>query len=71
MASKVGVPPFAVGKYLKQASLYHTSQLKNALERCIQADEAIKNGTLQDKMSVELLIFELTGEREAGGKEHK
>lgn len=70
MASKVGVPPFTVGKYLKQAGMYKTSQLKYALERCIQADEAIKNGTLQDKMSVELLIFELTGER-AGRKESR
>lgn len=60
MASKVGVPPFAVGKYVKQAGLYRTEQLKEALERCIQADEAIKTGALQDKMSVELLIFELT-----------
>ncbi len=60
MAAKVGAPTFAVSKYIKQASLYKTSQLKHALERCIQADEAIKNGTLQDKMSVELLIFELT-----------
>lgn len=63
MASKIGVPPFAVNKYLKQAGMYKTSQLKKALERCIQADEAIKTGTLQDKMSVELLIFELTGEK--------
>ncbi len=62
MAGKIGVPPFAVNKYLKQASLYQTSQLKRALERCIQADEAIKTGALQDKMSVELLIFELTTE---------
>ena len=63
MAGKIGVPPFAVNKYLKQAGLYKTSQLKCALERCIKADEAIKTGTLQDKMSVELLIFELTTEQ--------
>ena len=70
MASKVGVPPFAVGKYLKQAEMYKTAQLKRALERCIQADEAIKNGLLQDKMSVELLIFELTGDKAAHGREN-
>lgn len=71
MASKVGVPPFTVAKYLKQAGLYKTGQLKHALERCIQADEAIKNGTLQDKMSVELLIFELIGVEKAGERENK
>lgn len=71
MAPKVGVPPFTVGKYIKQAGMYKTSQLKLVLERCIQADEAIKNGTLQDKLSVELLIFELTGVQETGGKVEK
>ena len=70
MASKVGVPPFTVVKYIKQAGLYKTAQLKQALERCIQADEAIKTGALQDKMSVELLIFELTGDKAANGREN-
>ncbi len=70
MASKVGVPPFTVAKYIRQAGLYKTTQLKQALERCIQADEAIKTGALQDKMSVELLIFELTGDKDANGREN-
>ena len=69
MAAKVGVPPFAVGKYLKQAGLYKGAQLKQALERCIQADEAIKTGALQDKMSVELLIFELTEKDAVSGRD--
>jgi len=60
MAAKVGVPPFAVGKYVKQCGLYKTEQLQLALHKCIEADAAIKNGALQDRMSVELLIFELT-----------
>ncbi len=62
MAAKVGVPPFTVAKYVKQAGMYKTAQLKAGLEHCIKADEAIKTGALQDKMSVELLIFELTKE---------
>lgn len=60
IAKKVGVPSFAVPKYFKQASLYKTGQLKDALERAVKADEDIKRGVIQDKMSVELLIFELT-----------
>lgn len=60
MAAKIGIPPFAVNKYIRQAGLYKTKALKKALEKCIQADEAIKTGALQDKLSVELLIFELT-----------
>lgn len=60
MASKIGIPPFTVSKYIRQAGLYKTEQLKKALEKCIQADEAVKTGALQDKLSVELLILELT-----------
>ena len=65
IAKKVGVPSFAVPKYFKQAALYKTSQLKNALECAVKADEDIKRGVIQDKMSVELLIFELTGMKKA------
>ena len=66
IAGKVGVPSFAVPKYFKQASLYKTEQLKSALERAVKADEDIKRGVIQDKMSVELLIFELTSLKENG-----
>lgn len=66
MAAKVGVPPFAMNKYVKQAGMYRSSQLKDALRRCIEADEAIKTGRLQDKLSVELLIFDLTKETGKG-----
>lgn len=60
MAGKIGIPPFTVNKYIRQAGAYKSKALKQALEKCIQADEAIKTGALQDKLSVELLIFELT-----------
>lgn len=69
MAAKVGIPPFTVGKYVKQAGLYKSDQLKHAFACCVQADEAIKTGALSDKMSVELLIFELTGEEAAHRRE--
>ena len=60
IAKKVGVPSFAVPKYYKQANLYQANQLKEALARAVKADEDIKRGVIQDKVSVELLIFELT-----------
>lgn len=69
IASNIGVPPFTINKYVKQAELYKTSQLKYALESCIKADESIKNGTLQDKLSVELLIFELTDTKQVNRKD--
>ena len=57
IASKIGVPPFVVSKYLSQASKYKSSELRNALERCAQADQDVKTGLMNDKMSVELIIL--------------
>ncbi|MCD7738087.1 MAG: DNA polymerase III subunit delta [Lachnospiraceae bacterium] len=60
MATQLGVPGFAVSKYVRQAGAYSTDQLKKALLGCIEADEAIKKGRITDKFSVEMLIMELT-----------
>ena len=57
IASKIGVPPVVVSKYLSQASKYKSSELRNALERCAQADQDVKTGLMNDKMSVELIIL--------------
>lgn len=56
IASKAGIPPFTVGKYAAQASKFKGSDLRRALEECVEADEAVKTGRMNDKMSVELLI---------------
>ena len=57
IASRIGVPPFAVRKYVAQASSYHTSELRRALEQCAEMDQAVKTGRLDGRMSVELLIL--------------
>lgn len=56
IASKIGVPPFVAGKYVAQASHFKTSQLKSAVKQCVEAEEAVKTGRMNDMMSVELLI---------------
>ena len=56
IASKAGIPPFTVGKYAAQASKFKSKDLKQALTECVEADEAVKTGRMNDKMSVELLI---------------
>ena len=58
IAEKVGVPPFAVGKYVSQSSRFDREQLKQALVSCAEAEEAVKTGKLNDVMSVELLIIQ-------------
>ncbi|MDD7147833.1 MAG: DNA polymerase III subunit delta [Lachnospiraceae bacterium] len=58
IAEKVGVPPFAVGKYVSQSSGFDREQLRKALASCVEAEEAVKTGKLNDVMSVELLIIQ-------------
>lgn len=56
IASKIGVPPFVVGKYVAQASRFKTADLKAFLKRCVEAEEAVKTGRMNDVISVEILI---------------
>lgn len=56
IASKIGVPPFVAGKYVAQASRFKTSDLKAFVKRCVETEEAVKTGHMNDVISVELLI---------------
>ncbi len=56
IAAKAGIPEFAVRKNLAQAEGFSTDQLREALEDCVQAEEDVKTGNLNDRMAVELLI---------------
>ena len=58
IAEKVGLAPFIVQKYEKQASRFKMRELKDALAACVAADEAVKTGKLNDVLSIELLIIE-------------
>ena len=60
ISGKIGIPSFTVGKYLAQASKYKMSDLRRALQECVSADEAIKTGTLDNTLSVEVLLFTLS-----------
>lgn len=69
IASGLGVPPFAVNKYVNQASRFKTSVLRQALEKCVEAEEAVKTGRMNDVMSVEILILSVfEEEKTATGK---
>lgn len=57
IGSKTGLPPFIAGKYVTQAARFKSSDLKKALVRCVDAEEAVKKGRLNDIMSVEILIM--------------
>ena len=56
IGSKIGVPPFIAGKYVAQASRFKTTDLRKAVTQCVEAEEAVKTGRMNDMMSVEVLI---------------
>lgn len=59
IGAKVSLPPFIAGKYVAQAAKFKTSDLRTALEACIEAEESVKTGKMNDILSVELLIVRL------------
>lgn len=56
IGTKVGLPGFIARKYVAQAEKFKQDDLKKALTDCVQAEEAVKTGKMNDVMSVELLI---------------
>lgn len=56
IGSKIGVPPFIAGKYVTQATRFKTAHLRKAVSQCVEAEEAVKTGRMNDMMSVEVLI---------------
>ncbi len=57
MGSKIGLPPFVVGKYVTQAGRFRMADLREAVKKCVEAEEAVKTGRMNDVMSVEILIM--------------
>lgn len=62
IASTVGVPVFALGKYASQAGKFKSSLLHEAVGKCVEAEEMVKTGRMIDVMSVEILIMSVFGE---------
>lgn len=58
IASKVGVPPFAAGKYMSQAKRFNTDSLKKMLDKCIETEYRFKRGMIGDQIGVELLLMQ-------------
>lgn len=57
IGEKVGLPGFIAGKYVAQAARFKSAELRDAVEACVDAEEAIKTGRMNDNMSVEMLII--------------
>lgn len=56
IAKKTGLQSFLVGKYAAQARHFSQEFLRNALTECLESEELVKTGRLEDRLCVELLI---------------
>lgn len=58
LGSRLGLPLFAVKNTIHCARRYSVEELRKAVEDCIEYEEAVKTGKLEDRLSVELLIVQ-------------
>lgn len=56
ISKRTGLQSFLVGKYLAQARHFSVSTLRKAVKDCVETEEAVKTGQMDDRLGVELLI---------------
>lgn len=56
IGTKTGLAGFIAKKYVAQAAKFKEAELRTALSDCVETEEAVKTGRMNDIMSVELLI---------------
>ena len=59
IASLLGMKPFAVQQYTRQAALYNGRQVKEAVALCLDTDLAVKSGELRDEGALETVMLKL------------
>lgn len=62
MGKAGGLSPYIAEKYVRQASSFTKETLKENLEKCVVAEEKVKTGQWIDRVAVELLIIEFSGQ---------
>ena len=62
--SALGVPPFAVDQYIRQASGYTGGQVKSAVRICFETEYALKSGRISQDGAVETVVLKLLNLRE-------
>lgn len=61
ITSKLGVIPFVASKLYKLSSNYYEEQIEDKMKQCLDADYAIKNGRMDQRLAIEYLIIKLAG----------
>lgn len=62
IGEKVGLPGFVAGKYVTQASRFKTEEIRDAVENCVETEEAVKTGRMNETMGVEMLIIKYSSQ---------
>lgn len=57
IAEKASIPPFAAGKYMKQAASFSKKQIKDFIEQGIDYEEKIKTGRIDENIGTLLTIL--------------
>lgn len=57
IAKLTKLPGFLSGKYIAQAKRFSAEELRGALTECVETEEAVKTGQIDDRLGVELLII--------------
>lgn len=74
ISEKTGLRPYFVGKYIAQSSRFSPQELRQAVTDCVELETAVKTGTLDAELGVEMLILYYASGRtggKSGGKEKK
>lgn len=56
IASRLKIQPFVAGKLMPQARNFSREQILSYVSLCVEMEEAVKTGQLDDRLAVELLI---------------
>lgn len=57
IAKRTKLQGFLVGKYTAQAKQFSEEDLRTALTECVETEESVKTGRIDDRLGVELLII--------------
>lgn len=60
IAKKLSLNPYIAGKIRSQARSFSPDALKEAVTACVEAETAVKTGSLTDQLAVEMLLVQLS-----------
>lgn len=63
IAGRLGLAPFVVRSLARQAGAFSAEGLRESVGECVELEEAVKTGGMEDRMSVELLLIRLSTRR--------